>query len=108
MTDEKVEIKGYEAKGDLYYPKNIQKDFFFPAGAPVFNDQVYKIGVFLRNIKPTLKIRLEDIWPDKGVKLKKGQKFKRIASFDNNGVHRLLNGEVLPLLIFPDEKVENE
>lgn len=110
MPRKPIEIKGFKPINGLYYPKVASKEYFFPKGAPVFNDRVYRIGRWIDDIPAGCfqggKIHLSLIKPDEGIDLKVGTQFKRMASFDNHGVHRLLCGKILPLLIFPDTDLE--
>lgn len=106
MTSNPPEIKDYKAINGLYYPKAAKKEYFFPMGAPVFNDRVYRIGRWTTDMFPEAfksgTIDFDLIKLDEGIELKPGDDMQRPASFDNRGVHRLLNGIILPLLIFPD------
>jgi len=111
MTRKPPEIKDYKAINGLYYPKAAKKEYFFPMGAPVFNDRVYRIGRWTTDVFPESfksgTIDFDLIKLDEGIEFKRGDLLERAASFDNKGVHRLLNGTILPLLIFPDTDLEN-
>ena len=111
MPRKPPELKGYKAVNGLYYPKAASKEYFFPMGSPVFNDRVYRIGRWTTDVFPDAfksgTIVLEFIKLDEGIELKRGDALTRAASFDNNGVHRLLSGRILPFLIFPDTYLKN-
>lgn len=99
-----VQIKGHKlCNDDCYYPQETDKDFFFPKGAPVFRDRVYRIGTLRKDIKATAVVYIEDIILKENIKIAPGDEIKGMASFDNRGVHRTLKGKVLPLLIFPND-----
>jgi hypothetical protein len=106
IGDSVIDESKYNIKDGLYYPKVASKKFHFPKGAVVYRDRVWRIGVLNRDIKPLSPdnkfLPKEYIDFDEGVTIELGGNISNWAAFDNKRCHRLLNGQLLPVLIFPD------